>query len=89
MATNAQTMTLPVTERALIARINRKFAADKSAAGFGKRLYRSRPGSRLSANVGRYYVIQSNTVKDCGFNLERMAREMGLMHPYEQIVGVG
>jgi len=71
----------PVSERALIGRINRRLDRDY------KKLYKSRPGSRLEANVGRFYVVDvwRNTVVDTHVDLESYGRELGVLAEWEQL----
>jgi len=71
----------PVSERALIGRINRRLGRDY------KKLFKSRPGSRLEANVGRFYVVDvwRNTVVDTHVDLESYGRELGVLAEWEQL----
>jgi hypothetical protein len=71
----------PVSERALIGRINRRLDRDN------KKLFKSRPGSRLEANVGRFYVVDvwRNTVVDTHVDLESYGRELGVLAEWEQL----
>ncbi|MFT3850806.1 MAG: hypothetical protein QM739_19720 [Propionivibrio sp.] len=48
---------VPVSERALIARINRKLAKEP----FPRKLCKARPGSRMESNCGKYHVINTYT----------------------------
>ncbi|MEJ5370230.1 MAG: hypothetical protein WHT08_18110 [Bryobacteraceae bacterium] len=71
----------PVSERALIGRINRRLDRDN------KKLFKSRPGSRLEANVGRFYVVDvwRNTVVDTHVDLESYGRELGVLAEWEKL----
>jgi hypothetical protein len=71
----------PVSERALIGRINRRLGRDY------KKLFKSRPGSRLEANVGRFYVVDvwRNTVVDTHVDLKSYGRELGVLAEWEQL----
>ena len=77
----AKTITKPVTERSLIDRINRRL--DKQ--GQGERLYRCAPDSRSFKELGRYYVANGNYARVTGFDLEKFARELGALKPFEQL----
>ena len=74
---------IPVSMRALVARINRKLAADDMRLKIAK-------GKRMRQAVGDYYVINTriNAVmhhyKDC--NPADLARELGVLRGYEKVV---
>jgi hypothetical protein len=70
---------LPVTERALFARVNRALAKK------GERLYKSHPHSRLRDNVGTFYRIEKDNIADINVSLERFARQLGVMADYEEL----
>lgn len=64
-----------VSERALIARINRKMV---TAEPWGKKLCKARKGSMAENNLGTYYVIDTyrNSVIDSRIeDLEKFARD--------------
>jgi hypothetical protein len=77
-----KTTKVPVAMRALIARINRKLGQQdmqlKTARG------------RMRDDVGDHYVVNTrlNAVmyhyKDC--DPEKLARDLGVLKPYEQVV---
>jgi len=74
---------VPVTERALFARLSRTLKKE------GKKLHRCRRDSRWFNDMGPYYTvdIDSNSVIDRGLsNLEERAREEGVLKPFEQMV---
>ena len=72
---------LPVTERALFARVNRALAKQ------GEFLRKSRPGSRTESFVGAFYCIdcRRNTVIAYNIDLEAFARELGVLADYETL----
>lgn len=73
----------PVTQRALLARVNRKLAAD------GQRMKQARQGTRAHQDLGDFYVIDlsRNALEASHCDLETWARDMGAMAPYERLVG--
>lgn len=69
---------IPVSERALIARVNRKLSKEY------KRIRKTRPDSRARYNLGIYYLLNHlNNIIDSGFNLEAMADKCGVLHERE------
>ena len=70
-----------VSERALIARINRKL----SASGW-ERLRTSR-GAQMEQNVGRHYILDlsHDVVIQTHVNIENLARELGTMTELENL----
>ena len=72
---------VPVTVRAVTQRINRALRAR------GETLKAAR-GVRARQDLGDYYTIQvdRNAVVDTHVDLERLARELGALAPYEQVV---
>jgi hypothetical protein len=74
---------VPVTMRALIARINRRLAVDHM------QLKASR-GQRMRLDVGEYYVLNTRLngimhhYRDC--DPEDLGRELGVLKSYEQVV---
>jgi hypothetical protein len=74
---------VPVTERALFARLSRKLKKE------GQTLHRCRRDSRWFNDMGPYYTvdIDSNSVIDRGLSkLEVWGREVGVLKPYECVV---
>jgi hypothetical protein len=71
---------VPVSERALIARINRKIADDDLI------LKRTR-NARAELDLGRHYTInfRVNFVADKHIDLEGYGRELGVLKPYEAL----
>jgi len=72
---------VPVSERALIARLNRKLAEDDWMVKV------ARPGSRLENNVGRYYALdyRLNAVMHTHLDLETFAADKGCLAAYERL----
>jgi len=75
---------VPVSERALIARINRRLRKD------GEELRKTR-SFRARLDLGYYYIIDISRsfVVEKGFypcDLVDMARELGVLKPYEVVV---
>jgi hypothetical protein len=74
---------VPVSERALIARVNRKLAKES----WPKVLKVAHPGSRLENNLGRFYILDTytNNVVDYGFDLADYPRLVECIANYEEI----
>lgn len=68
----------PVSERALIARINRKLKID------GQTLKKLR-GDRWLNDLGRYYIVENNHVVQGDINLEEFGRELEVLRPWEKL----
>ena len=71
---------VPVSERALIARINRKLRADDE-------MLKTTRSKRAEFDLGRYYVIDvrgPNIVHD-HIDLEDYGRELEVLKPYEAL----
>ena len=75
-------MKYPVTERALMARINRKLKHEDRV------LRRCGEGSRSYNTLGRYYVLDThkNIVVDLQVDLSHLAGELDAMTPHEELV---
>lgn len=71
---------VPVSERAVIQRINRALAPR------GKKMCKTR-GERAYLELGDYYVIDisRNRIVDQNIGLEAFARELGVLAPYERL----
>jgi hypothetical protein len=72
---------IPVSERALIARINRKLAQDDE----GEELRKSR-SEYMKREWGTYYIVNTrlNIIKGWKlFDLEELAKEYDALKPYE------
>jgi len=78
MARTAAAGKVPVTERALVQRINRKLKQD------WKRLC---TGRNESSYLGRYYVVDThrNTVLNFRIELETYARDLGVLQGWEAL----
>ena len=72
---------MPVSERALVQRINRALGKD------GERLCKSR-SVQTSLTVGDYFVvdIERNFVAHQQVDLEDLGRELKVLRPYEHLV---
>jgi hypothetical protein len=72
---------VPVTVRAITQRINRKLAEQN------EQLKRSR-GERSSSDLGDYYVLDfsRNAVVADHVNLATLAKELGVLRPWERVV---
>ncbi len=77
----AKKRTVPVSERALYARINRALQHK------GQMLRRLREGTRAFAQLGRYYVLDldRNLVIWDHTDIEAVARELNVMEPQESL----
>lgn len=69
-----------VSERALIARINRKLAPDFES------VRRCSPHSRSFSETGRYYLLdhRQNWVSDTWVDISEMANDLGVLRHYER-----
>lgn len=76
----ARAIKSPVSERALLARINRKLAAK------GERDRMHKAPDRWANSIGRYFIGQTGGVisrQHC--DIEKVARELGVMQPFEKL----
>lgn len=73
---------VPVTERALIQRINRKLAQEKWPKGF-----RATRSTGEKNNLGDFYVLdlERNMVVDHHCTPDKYGRELGVLKPYEEL----
>lgn len=71
---------VPVTEKALYQRINRRLKPDEET------LKKSR-SNRMFATVGTYYVVdlKTNAVSRLRVDLEEFGRELGALQPFEAL----
>ena len=76
----AKAMKVPVTERSVVARVNRRLASD------GEQLKPAR-SERLRAQVGDWYVldVKLNGISRKDVNLEAIARECGALQDWEVV----
>jgi hypothetical protein len=72
--------TVPVSERALIQRINRALAKE------GEKLKKSR-GVQTGLSIGQYYVLdlQRNFVRHQSVDPEDLGRQLNVLQPYEHL----
>ena len=72
---------VPVTMRAVVQRINRKLRPDEEV------LKKTR-GMQAYLDLGDYYVLDwnRNNLVDKNVDPESMARELGVLLPYERVV---
>jgi hypothetical protein len=72
---------VPVSERALVARINRLLAKQ------GETLRRCRPDSKWFGELGAYYRLDINHNSIIGKNLdiEALGRELGVLDAWEEL----
>lgn len=72
---------VPISERALFARVSRALAKEKM------HLRRAREGTRTHSTLGDYYILDDrNTVADSRVNLTAMAKKLGCLAAFEQLV---
>jgi hypothetical protein len=69
----------PVTERALVARINRALAKEHKA------LRRCRKDARGFDFHGAYYLLDGNTVIDTHVNIEALGRKLSVLGGHETL----
>lgn len=72
-------MKVPITECALIARLRRilrKAGEDLSIAT---------PEEQKSKGLGKYYLIGSKGIMDKAVDIETLARDLKLLHPWETL----
>lgn len=72
-----------VSERAVIARINRALAKD------GEALRKTRNDSRWLNDLGHYYIIDANlnTITAQHISLSELGRELNVLKPWEVVEG--
>lgn len=72
---------VPVSERALFARVTRALAKDE------KSLKKSKPNSRLFQDLGQYYVVdvRRNAIAAKGCDLVALARDLGVIAGWERL----
>ena len=72
--------TLPISERSLIRRVNRKLADDNQVLRMAR-------GERAKRHVGEFYIVDTrrNFIVSKYINLLMFAREMGVLRPWEHI----
>ncbi len=77
----ATTQKVPLTRRALIARINRRLKHDDQA------LRCCRSNSRWWRELGDFYIvdINRNIINDVSVDPTEFGRELGVLHPFEEV----
>lgn len=71
--------TVPVTSRALLARVNRRLAQE------GRTVKKSPPASKAFQELGAYYLINGRKgLIGTDIDLEAFARELGCLQTYER-----
>ena len=70
-----------LTERALIARINRKLANDSQA------LKKCRENSQWFNELGYYYIVDEtlNTITAQNIKLDKLGKELGVLAEFEEL----
>jgi len=74
------TRTVPVSLRALIARINRKLRADDQ-------MLKATRGERARGDLGDFYLLDfnRNIIRDQRVDPEELGRELGVLKPWETV----
>lgn len=74
---------VPVTQRALVQRINRALAR---VGRFGRVMKKTR-GVQAHLDLGDYYVldVERNLVVDKYVDAEALGRELGVLHDFERL----
>ncbi len=74
------TRRVPVSERSLIARINRRLQPDN------RQLHKSR-SARALFDLGGYYVRDwyLNVIVEDHVDIEQLGQELGVLHPWERL----
>lgn len=75
------TRQVPVTERAVVQRVNRKLAAERV------RLHKCRDGGRWESQLGTWYVVDLdvNGIAQTHVDLETYARELDVLAAWEAV----
>ena len=86
---------VPVSERALVARIRRKLKSTQEG-GWVRSLRCCRESSRSHETLGDYYIVGSNGIEDRGFSrspssrgqtIEDLARKLDVLAEWEKQEG--
>jgi hypothetical protein len=77
----AKAKKVPVSERAILARINRKISVES------RQIKKCRQDSNGFDHLGHYYEVNlhTNTVTDRHVDLERLAKSEGVLKDYETV----
>lgn len=73
-------MKKPVSERALLARINRKLNDG------GRKLCRSKPSDKSHETLGRFYLADEHSVLEAHVDLVKLGRELGCLKDSETLL---
>lgn len=73
--------TVPVTARAMTQRINRALAPNEQL--------KATRGARAQTELGAYYIVdvRRNAITRSRIDLEELAKELGVLQPYERLEG--
>jgi hypothetical protein len=82
--TKAKTQTVPVSERALFQRIQRKLADDERAW----KLKQARDGTQASFDLGTFFVLDTkrNVAVKWKIDLEAYGRELRVLADFESVM---
>jgi len=74
-------MKKPVSQRALMSRINRKLAKQDEV------LKKSSPNAKFHSTTGDYYIVNtvSNNIIDTSVHIETLGRECGALADFEEL----
>ncbi len=72
-------MKVPITERTLIVRVRRILRKA------GEDLCMATPEQQKAMGLGKYYIVDSKGLIDKNVDIEKIARELKLLQPYENI----
>ena len=74
----AKRTTVPVTLKALMARINRKLADDGA-------ILKAARGDRIAASFGRYFIVRGGQVTTQRVGPEGLGRKLGVLQDWEHL----
>jgi hypothetical protein len=72
-------MKITVTERAVFKRLQRYLLTK------GKYLRNAKRGKQVCEGLGRYYLVDAKGIVDKDIDIEKMARELALLDPWETL----
>jgi hypothetical protein len=72
-------ITVPISKRALLTRLNRKLDVDRAAVKI------TRDGSPARQALGEYYAVRDGGVSDANIDLESYGRAHGVLAQYEHL----
>jgi hypothetical protein len=72
-------VTVPISKRALLARLNRKLEADAAAVKI------TRDGTPARRTLGEYYTVRDGGVSDANIDLESYGRQYGVLAQHEHL----